>query len=160
MSRDVTKPTNWPVRLAKTQISLGIRPVWSESSLCAQWVATGPSFHHAPSEDSDQTGRMPRLILVFAGRTSHFVGSNGSNVIQQWTVQHWILKYVEFPNLMCSERKFKNVISICCYILQVKKKEISLPNMSITWNSTVLKLLLAIQFHTPTSKQLKKSENG
>ena len=26
-------------RTAKTQISLGIRPVWSESSLCAQWVA-------------------------------------------------------------------------------------------------------------------------
>ena len=29
---------------------------------------------HADSEDSDQTGRMPRLILVFAGRTCHFVG--------------------------------------------------------------------------------------
>ena len=27
------------VRPAKTQISLGIRPVWSESLLCAQWVA-------------------------------------------------------------------------------------------------------------------------
>ena len=27
------------VRPAKTQISLGIRPVWSESSLCVQWVA-------------------------------------------------------------------------------------------------------------------------
>ena len=26
-------------RPAKTQISLGIRPVWSESSLCAWWVA-------------------------------------------------------------------------------------------------------------------------
>ena len=24
--------------------------------------------------DSDQTGRMPRLIWVFAGRTDHFVG--------------------------------------------------------------------------------------
>ena len=57
------------VRPAKTQISLGIRPVWSESSLCAQWVAKDPSFLHADSEDSDQTGRMPRLIWVFAGRT-------------------------------------------------------------------------------------------
>ena len=57
------------VRPAKTQISLGIRPDWSESSLCAQWVAKGPSFLHANSEDSDQTGRMPRLIWVFAGRT-------------------------------------------------------------------------------------------
>ena len=39
------------VRPAKTQISLRIRPVWSESSLCAQWVAKDPSFLHADSED-------------------------------------------------------------------------------------------------------------
>ena len=57
------------VRPAKTQISLGIRPVWSESSLCAEWVAKDPSFLHADSEDSDQTGRMPRLIWVYAERT-------------------------------------------------------------------------------------------
>ena len=43
------------VRPVKTQISLGIRPVWSESSLCSQWVAKDPSFLHADSEDSDQT---------------------------------------------------------------------------------------------------------
>ena len=55
------------VRPAKTQISLGIRQVWSESSLCAQWVAKDPRFLHADSEDSDQTGRMPKLIWVFAG---------------------------------------------------------------------------------------------
>ena len=57
------------VRPAKTQISLGIRPIWSESSLCAQWVAKGQSFLHADREDSDQNGRMSRLIWVFAGRT-------------------------------------------------------------------------------------------
>ena len=58
-------------RPAKTQISLGISPVWSESLLCTQWVAKGPRFLHADSEDSDQTGRMPRsprLTWVFAGR--------------------------------------------------------------------------------------------
>ena len=32
------------VRPAKTQISLGIRPVWSESSLCAQWISKDPRF--------------------------------------------------------------------------------------------------------------------
>ena len=63
------KTNNVTVRPAKIQISLGIRPVWSESSLCAQWVAKDPSFLHADSEDFDQTGRMPRLIWVFAGRT-------------------------------------------------------------------------------------------
>ena len=57
------------VHPAKTQISLGIRLVWSESSLCAHGVAKGPRFLHADSKDSDQTGRMPRLIWVFAGRT-------------------------------------------------------------------------------------------
>ena len=56
-------------RPAKTQISLGIKPVWSESSLRAQYVDKDPRFLHADSEDSDQTGRMPRLIWVFAGRT-------------------------------------------------------------------------------------------
>ena len=29
---------------AKTPISLGMRPVWSESSLCVPWVAKDPSF--------------------------------------------------------------------------------------------------------------------
>ena len=33
MSRLLTKPTKWHVRPAKTQISLGIRPVWSKSLL-------------------------------------------------------------------------------------------------------------------------------
>ena len=63
------KTNKMTLRLAKTQISLGIRPVRSESSLCTQWVAKDPGFLHADSEDSDQTGRMPRLIWVFAGRT-------------------------------------------------------------------------------------------
>ena len=35
MGHSTTKPTIWHVRQAKTQISLGIRLVWSESSLCA-----------------------------------------------------------------------------------------------------------------------------
>ena len=61
MSHDMTNQQN-ECAPAKTQISLGIRPDCSESSLCTQWVAKDPSFLHADSEDSDQTGRMPRLI--------------------------------------------------------------------------------------------------
>ena len=68
-SRLVTKPTKWHVRPAKTQISLGIRPVWSESSLSAWRKLRSLATHLAHSKDSDQTGRMPRLIWVFAGRT-------------------------------------------------------------------------------------------
>ena len=76
--RDKTNKVS--VRPAKTQISLCIHPVWSESLLCAQWVAKDPSFLQADREDSDQTGRMPRLIWVFAGRTaSLLVLSRGSS---------------------------------------------------------------------------------
>ena len=54
---------------AKTQISLGIRPVWSEASLSA-WSNLGPlATHGGHREDADQTGRMPRLIWVLAGCT-------------------------------------------------------------------------------------------
>ena len=70
----MTKPTKWHVCPAKTQISMGICPVWSESSLSA-WRKLGSlAFHWAHSKDSDQTGQMPRLICVFAGCNNHFVG--------------------------------------------------------------------------------------
>ena len=65
----MTKLTKWYVRPAKTQISLGI-----QSDQNAQWVAKDPVLLQADREDSDQTGRMPRLIWVFAGRTVHCVG--------------------------------------------------------------------------------------
>ena len=51
MSHDMTKPTQW--------VCAQRCPGWSES-----WAT-----HWAHSEDSDQTGRMPRLIWVLAGRT-------------------------------------------------------------------------------------------
>ena len=55
------------VRPTKTQISLGNHPDWSESLLCAQWVAKYLSFLPADSEDPDQPGH-PRWAR------SHFVG--------------------------------------------------------------------------------------
>ena len=68
MSRLTTKPTKWYVRPMETQISLGIRPVWSESSRSA-WRKLGSlAVHWMHSKDSGQTGRMPRLIWAFAGR--------------------------------------------------------------------------------------------
>ena len=70
----MTKPTKWHVHPARTQISLGIHPVWSESSLSA-WRKLGSlATHWAHSEDSDPTGRMPRLIWDFAGCMCQFVG--------------------------------------------------------------------------------------
>ena len=70
----MTKPTTWHVCSANTKTGLGIRPIWSEPSPRAQWVAKGPSLLHLDSKDPDQTGRMPRLICVFTVRACHPVG--------------------------------------------------------------------------------------
>ena len=67
-------------------ISLGIHTVWSESSLCSQWVAKDPSFLQTDSEVSDQTGWMPRPIWLFTGCTCHFVG-----FVMRWLIW-WNMK--------------------------------------------------------------------
>ena len=95
---------------AKTQISLGIRPVWSESSLSA-WRKLGPlATHWAHSEDSDQTGRMPRLIWVFAGRTPILLvlSRRGSNDYPMKMTQMYGCQTVKLPSLRTTtgSRKF------------------------------------------------------
>ena len=58
LSRFMTKPTKRHVPPAKTQISLGFLPAWSESSLSA-WRKLGSlATHWAHSKNSDQTRRM------------------------------------------------------------------------------------------------------
>ena len=54
-------------RSAKTQISLGIRPVWSVFAVHTK-EAWALSYPVSASDDSVQAGRVPRLIWVFAGR--------------------------------------------------------------------------------------------
>ena len=67
------KTNQMTLRPAKTQISLGICLVWSESSLCAQWVAKDPRFLHADTEDwSDWADAQADLSLRW--EHSHFVG--------------------------------------------------------------------------------------
>ena len=77
LSHLMTKQTKWSVCPAKTQINLAIRPVWSESLLCAQWVAKDPSFLHADSENSDQTGQMP--FCWFCHEVAHLLIVDFSN---------------------------------------------------------------------------------
>ena len=70
-SEDSDQPGHPPsLNRVFAQISLGIRPVRSESLLCTQWVAKDPSFLHGTAKTLI---RMPRLFWVFAGRTYHFV---------------------------------------------------------------------------------------
>ena len=82
--------TSWRNQQSGICTQRRLRLAWAstqsdQSSLCTQWVAKDPGFLQADSEDSDQTGRMPRLIWVFAGRTCHFVG-----FVMRW------LKYLFF----------------------------------------------------------------
>ena len=64
----------------RTQIRLGGCP---ESSLSA-WRKLGSlATHWAHSEDSDQTGQMPRLIWIFPGRTLILL-------VLSWGVSNWL----------------------------------------------------------------------
>ena len=110
LSRLMTKPTKWTVRPAKTQMSLGMHPVWSESSLSA-WRNSGPlTTYWAHSEDSDQTWRMPRLIWVFAGCTGH-IGWFCHEAAHLYIV--WFPRFQTFP---C----FKLNLYTCGGLLSVK----------------------------------------
>ena len=65
-----------------------LRSAWasaqSDQSSLSAWRSIGSlATQWAHSEDSDQTGRMPRLIWVFAGRTGHLVGFVMSRLINE-----------------------------------------------------------------------------
>ena len=69
MSRRMTEPTKWHVRPAR------LRSAWasaqSDQSSLSPWRKLGSlASHWAHSEDSGQTGRIPKLIWIFTGRTS------------------------------------------------------------------------------------------
>ena len=72
------------VHPAKTQISLGIRPVWPEPSL-TPWGKLGSlATHWVHSEDSDETRWMPRQMSLRWAH-SHFVGFVMSQLICHYT---------------------------------------------------------------------------
>ena len=96
------------VRPAKTQISLGIRPVWTESSLSAGRKLGCLATHWWHSEDSDHTGRMPRLFCVFAGRTGHFVG-----FVVLWLKSTKWSVHPEWNNISLSIRPVWSDSSLC-----------------------------------------------
>ena len=119
------KTNKMSVRPAKTQISLG----GSESSLCAQWVAKDPSFLHADSEDSDQTGRITWLIWVLAGHTLNLLvlAWCGSYIAfrttdRQIDVDHNYNSKLPFAICTCNVLKKKSI--------KKKKKKIPWPNSS------------------------------
>ena len=84
LSRNTTKPTKWSMRPAEPQISLGIRPVWSESSLCAQWVGKG-----CPCWLESSLGAHAALLVLSWGG-SHQKVSYYVIILYDWREYSWI----------------------------------------------------------------------
>ena len=80
MSHHMTKLTNW-----RAPSKVSDQPLRCPHERKLRSLA----IHKAHSEDSDQTGWMPRLIWVFAGCTCHFVGF----------VMRWLIRWVFDTNL-------------------------------------------------------------
>ena len=107
MSRNMTKPTKW--LCAKQRLrSAWARPVWSESSLSAWRNLCSLVTHWVHSENSDQTGWMPRLISVLTGCTLILLVllCQGSNT-HEYTSRFYCLKSNFFI--------FKMDITCCFY---------------------------------------------
>ena len=78
MSHLMTKPTKWPVHPAKTQISLGIRPVWSVFALRKKkaWVLSYPlsaqwRLGGCPSWSESLQGA--QIILLICHEAAHIL---------------------------------------------------------------------------------------
>ena len=110
LSLSTTKPTELPVRLAKTQIRLGICPSWSVSLLCAQWVAKGPSFLHADSKTlSLRWAHM--LFCWFCHAVAHLLTclwwSSAIVMKRAWNELYYrkVPKYSDTQNICCDNSK-------------------------------------------------------
>ena len=101
LNRSMTKPTKSPEHPANTQISLGIRLVWSVFAVRIKkhWVLSFPL--HAQRRLADQTGRISRLIWAFAGRTCHFV----------YFVMMQVICIAVIILTLIKEKKKKNILS-------------------------------------------------
>ena len=112
------KTNDVPVRPAKTQISLGICPVLSESSLCAQWVAKDPRDFSCGQWRlwSDWADAQADLSLRLAH--SHFVGfvmsrlmcllNNVRNILTRLLtfLRRWFLCYRAISRILLLETTF------------------------------------------------------
>ena len=73
ISRLMTKPQNH--LCAQRSLRSAWASAWSDQSLrCSHEETLGPQLPIERTAKTDQTGWVPRLIRVFAGRTDHFVG--------------------------------------------------------------------------------------
>ena len=101
---------------AKTQISLGIRPVWSESLLSA-WRNLGSlATHWAYSVDSDQTGQIPRLIWVFAGHTVILLVLSWRRL--KWCYGNFFQEHWEHTDQPCECLQDVSIVTIMSHVMR------------------------------------------
>ena len=79
-----------------------------QSSLSAWRKLESLATHWAHSEDSDQTGRMPRLIWVFAGHTCHFVG-----FVMRWLFSVSLLSWHLYVMALPLHKHLGQKIGVC-----------------------------------------------
>ena len=99
MSRGTVFPTRLHEHPAKTQISLRIRAVWSESTLPVCRGFRSLTTHRVPCEDSDQTVRM-RKKLIFSRDTIERSVVQKCSFWQWWNVNWWTDEQDELINRM------------------------------------------------------------
>ena len=89
MSQRMTKPTKWHVHPVKTQISLGICPVWSESSLSAWRKLVSLATNWVHSKDSDQDWADAQADLSLRWAHMQFWGFVVCwFILRKWTLWH------------------------------------------------------------------------
>ena len=140
------------MRRAKTHISLGVPSVWSESLLFEWTNPRSLATHWALSEDSEQTGRMPRLIWVFAGRTLIVlvVSCRGSNF---YYPSHWCQRRAAIFDCDNLWRSFH-----CCFIRVRQMGKYT--SIEIQTMKQALPLLAYYNSTPPPKKKNKQKKNG
>ena len=134
LSCSMTKTTKWSVRPAKTLISLGIRPVWSESLLCAQLVAKDPKLLHTNSEDFNWLGECPgwsesslgtQVILLVLSCSSSCRRNSRTVCLSKVTAPIWMIINKRNVGLLF-EKYMHRVEKTCLYHIRTTKTQISL----------------------------------
>ena len=116
MSRLVTKPTKRHVRPAKTQISLGIRPVWSVFAVCMKksWVLNYPLsaqrrlWSDWADAQADLSLRWAHMLLCwFCHEAAHYVFNHFGRSLMlvsvfSCTLSVFLWEEEKFRNKWCS----------------------------------------------------------
>ena len=136
------KTNKMTVRPAKTQISLGIRPVWSESSLFA-WRKLGSlATHWAQAKILIRMGGCPLIDYCFTAR-QHKRGyiapraNAQADLSVRWAHSHFVGFVIRW---------------LICYVLDEDVVKVFVSTLFI-WAQTVAKLLFTCCLSSPSSNE-------